>query len=218
MKKAIYCLIGLLGFFGSPALAADMPVSWAAPATPPTIWNWTGFYLGGGLGGDWSRYETKNTTVNGAVPLFVGAGDIGRLNGLGSPTISTLTGAVGGRAGYNYQVDHWVFGLEGNAWYFNSHKLATSSPGNPFAGVVGGFATFNSTSSMDWVATVGPRFGYSIDRVLLYWTAGGAFGKVSFADFILGPERHRPELGIDLGEPDPRRLDRGRRIELRAQQ
>ena len=185
MKKAIYCLLGLLGFIGTPALAADMPVRWAAPEVGPAIWNWTGFYIGGGLGGDWSRYETKLTTVNGATPLFA-AGDIGRLNALGSPTISTLTGAVGGRVGYNYQVDHWVFGLEGTAWYFNSNKFAAAS-GTPFAippAPAGSFATFNSTSSMDWVATIGPRFGWSIDRVLLYWTAGGAFGKVSFADFL----------------------------------
>jgi outer membrane immunogenic protein len=184
MKKAIFCLFGLLGFIGTPAFAADMPVRWATPEAPPTIWNWTGFYLGGGLGGDWSRYETKLTTVNGAVPLFA-PGDIGRLNGLGSPTISTLTGAVGGRVGYNYQVDHWVFGLEGTAWYFNSSKFAANSA-NPFVGVGGGFATFNSTSSMDWVATIGPRFGWSIDRVLLYWTAGGAFGKASFVDSYAG--------------------------------
>jgi outer membrane immunogenic protein len=181
MKKAIFCLLGLLGFIGTPALAADMPVSWAGSAPPPAIWNWGGFYLGGGLGGDWSRYETKLTTVNGPTPLFAPA-DVGRINALGSPTITTLTGAFGGRLGYNYQVDHWVFGLEGNAWYFRSNKTATSSPGNPFAGVAGGVATFNTTSSMDWVATVAPRLGWSIDRVLLYVTGGAAFGKVSYAD------------------------------------
>lgn len=93
MKKAVFCLLGLLGFVGTPAVAADMPVPWTAPPAAEARWNWTGFYVGGGLGGDWSRFETKLTTVNGPVPLFA-PGDVGRINTLGSPTIWTLNRGI----------------------------------------------------------------------------------------------------------------------------
>src|SRR5712672_2817598 len=49
-------LLGLGTFaammFGAAAQAADMPVK-APPMAAPVMYNWTGFYIGGHIGGAW---------------------------------------------------------------------------------------------------------------------------------------------------------------------
>jgi outer membrane immunogenic protein len=161
-----------------------MPARWVAPPPAEAPWSWTGFYIGGGAGGSWTRSETKLTLVNGATPLFAAA-DVGRVNFLGSPNLASLTGAFGGRVGYNYQTGPYVWGLEGDVWSIRSHKSINSAPGNPFVGVAGGFAAFNTSVNNDWVATIGPRFGFTIDRVMLYALGGVAFGNVNFTSTYL---------------------------------
>jgi outer membrane immunogenic protein len=64
MKRlSLYAI--LLGSFAIPGLAfaADMPLK--APALP--VWSWTGFYVGGNIGGSFGRATTDWTV--GGVPL-----------------------------------------------------------------------------------------------------------------------------------------------------
>src|SRR5579872_3045839 len=82
------------------AIAADMalpPAPYAAPpAAPPT---WTGFYLGGNVGGAWDPTGGHNTNC-------AALGDC-------TTAQTTLSGAAGGlQAGYNYQLGVVVLGAE----------------------------------------------------------------------------------------------------------
>ena len=70
MKKVLLASAALVAQIASPALAADWPViapPYAPPPSPPpAIYSWwTGCYLGGNLGGDWTRafYTHDNSTV-----------------------------------------------------------------------------------------------------------------------------------------------------------
>jgi outer membrane immunogenic protein len=92
------------------ATAADLPRK--APAytpPPPAVFSWTGFYVGGNAGWGWLRDKGETFCVNPA----------GVLNGPGC-NAQTATGDqirgdgfIGGaQAGYNWQINNWVLGVE----------------------------------------------------------------------------------------------------------
>jgi outer membrane immunogenic protein len=85
------------------AFAADLPTYKApapmAPITPPP--SWTGFYIGGDIGGAWASDSVSPTVADG--------GTFPRKN-----TLST-SGVFGGvTAGFNYQIGAAVLGIEGD--------------------------------------------------------------------------------------------------------
>jgi outer membrane immunogenic protein len=104
MKFIVAVLAGLFG--ATSALAADLaaPVYTKAPVYVDPGYNWTGFYLGGNLGYSWGRSSDTSTFTNGGGTLL--STSVGRSN---------LDGVVGGgQAGYNRQMQGWVWGLEGD--------------------------------------------------------------------------------------------------------
>jgi outer membrane immunogenic protein len=102
MKKLL--LAGLaIGALIAPAMAADMPVK----APPPPLFSWTGFYLGANAGFGTIRDQALPYCINPlGVVMGVGCSDVfgGRVRGDGF--------LGGGQAGYNWQVGHWVLGVE----------------------------------------------------------------------------------------------------------
>jgi outer membrane autotransporter protein len=126
-------------------LVAKAPI-YKAP-TVPAAYNWAGFYIGAYLGASWG-FADLTFLDDGATahPRF--AGFLG-----------------GGEIGYNYQVDKWVFGLEGDFAWTNAHG-ARSCP-------IGFFA--NCEINMNWLSTVTGRIGYAYwDRLLIYVKGGAA--------------------------------------------
>ena len=109
MYRAAIAGVALLTVTGA-ASAADMyrkaPV--AAPVTAPiTAYNWTGFYAGANIGGEWLRDEMSNATTSHTV------------------TPGSVTGGV--QAGYNFQTGPWVLGVEGDVGY--GHPVKSTSIG-----------------------------------------------------------------------------------------
>jgi outer membrane immunogenic protein len=49
----------LLVAASSGAFAADLPVKAPPAPFPLPVYNWTGFYIGGNLGGAWERYINR---------------------------------------------------------------------------------------------------------------------------------------------------------------
>lgn len=94
MKKYLLATAALL-FAATSASAADMaarPYTKAPAMAPAIIYNWTGFYIGGHVGGAF-RGNSNNV---------LGGGDDGRFMG-------------GGQIGWDTQfAPNWVFGLEAN--------------------------------------------------------------------------------------------------------
>ena len=106
MRHALVLGIGLLAAAAAPAIAADIPVKArpVAPVMAAPVYNWTGLYIGGNVGGGWGRAEyqsTANTTFFGDV----GAGT--------APFSHNTSGFIGGgQIGYNFQSGSFVFGVE----------------------------------------------------------------------------------------------------------
>src|SRR3954451_11570596 len=87
-----------------PALAADMaPRYTKAPAPAPVmVYNWTGCYIGGNVGGAWARIRETSVSVAG-FPLVSDFGS------------NEATGVIGGaQIGCDYQfAGNFVFGVQG---------------------------------------------------------------------------------------------------------
>jgi outer membrane immunogenic protein len=143
-----------LAFVGG-ASAADMYVK----APPP--YSWTGFYIGGNIGGGWAQKDWfEDATGSGS-----GFGPVGFHDA--SYTASGFLG--GGQAGYNLQSGRWIFGIEGD---FSGANI-TGNTSSCFTQVVG---TIQSCSTnVKSLGTVTGRFGTAWDRTLLYVTGGAAW-------------------------------------------
>src|SRR5215831_6653315 len=100
MKKLLLATVALAVQLVSPAMAADWPVMAPAysPPPPPAIYSWwTGCYLGGNLGGAWTRaFYTHDNSVVVEDFEFIPKAVIG-----------------GGQLGCQYQWNDLVFGVEG---------------------------------------------------------------------------------------------------------
>ena len=139
------------------ALAADLPTPSLPPPLPAAVYNWTGFYLGfnGGFGTGNSNWSD------------------GPIGTTGSFTSSGFL--VGGTAGVNYQLGDYVFGIEGDGDWTNLHGNSGSTCGAISAVVA---PPVSCQTQSQWLATVRGRVGYAFDRILLYGTAGAAFGNI----------------------------------------
>jgi outer membrane immunogenic protein len=129
---------------------------------------WTGFYIGGNLGGKWA---TTSGTVNQA-PV----GSRRHPQGLRVCARLDHVGHVHERRtlGYNWQVGSMVYGLEGDIdaqpWSTTRAVTANFPPGT--LNYVPGD---NFGVDSDWQASLRGRVGCAWDRVLLYATGGVAF-------------------------------------------
>jgi outer membrane immunogenic protein len=131
--------------------AADLaPVLKAPP--PRTAYSWSGFYIGGFVGGAWG--DKRWTEVVGPFPAASIRHDVSGI-------------LAGGQVGFNYQTGAWVFGVEGDIGWTDADGSTTCIVGPPF--VCG--------AEVKSLATVTGRLGYAFDRVLLYGKGGGAWAR-----------------------------------------
>jgi len=151
------------------AAMAGVFLAWISPAgaqAPPGVVSWGGPYVGLNLGGDW-----------GQLPGSVSVGSTGSIPGttrhLNGSTNAAVTG--GGQAGYNYQIDNFVLGVEGD---FRGGGLDTRT-GVPPGGLTNFPSGSNFKASSDWNGSVRGRVGYAWNQFLFYGTGGVAFADVS---------------------------------------
>lgn len=165
MKKLFYAAV-LHTIACNAASAADLVADQQLPAPPVDAagYDWSGFYIG--AHGGWSASNVDATDLQGVLlpfPQYV-VDDI------------DFHGFVGGvLAGYDWQIDNLVFGIEAE-W---------ASGGD-------GESTFDLVEhneflewQTDWTATARARLGWSFDNVLLYGTGGAAWadiGKFGYVD------------------------------------
>jgi outer membrane immunogenic protein len=108
MKKFLIGTAALMAF-AAPALAADLPARTysKAPAytAPQVVYNWTGFYIGGNVGGAFAG----NNSLQGSDGRFMG----------------------GVQAGFDYQfAPNWVMGVEAQYdWLANNNNNGVLFPG-----------------------------------------------------------------------------------------
>lgn len=129
------------------ANAADLPNEVLEPIPTPVqaqAFDWSGFYVGANAGVDFNGEFGTNFSGN----LDKDTGFIG-----------------GGVVGYNYQIDNFVFGVEGDLNYLS------------------GEATSGTTSAeLDFLGTFTARAGYTpFDRLLAYVEGGLAVGRTDLS-------------------------------------
>jgi outer membrane immunogenic protein len=141
------------------AYAADLPTK--APAIAPVAaYNWTGFYLGGQVGGGWANNQTTNVT-----------GTVNFPAGFVSNTINDSGFLGGAYAGYNYQINQLIVGIDGD------YSWASLTGSGSDIGPTG----FTSTKSdkFKWVATLTGRLGYAVNNWMFFGKAGAAWAGFS---------------------------------------
>ncbi|HXE17789.1 MAG TPA: outer membrane protein, partial [Stellaceae bacterium] len=156
--------------------AAGLAVLASTPALAQGWWNGPEIGVQGGYG--WGTTSNDGRSVSDFLP-FSYSGDV--------------DGPLGGvHAGYNWQWDRLVLGLEGDA-------EGADVSGN--GGIVAGSPTGQShvNSRMDFDASVRGKLGWSFDRVLVYGTGGVAFGDVTTKYFGFTGAQFAKTDGVRIG-------------------
>jgi outer membrane immunogenic protein len=153
------------------ASAADLPRKAPAAAPPPApVYTWTGCYIGGNVGGAWSR-QTGD---------FAGVPAIAQVPGTIDQNDSSVIGGV--HLGCNYQLDpRFVVGVEGD-WSWTGLNGSGSAPNilAPAGPVLAG--GINMSSDTKWIASLRARLGWVVmPQTMIYATGGGAWAKTDYA-------------------------------------
>lgn len=155
MKKFLLAATAAV-VLAAPAQAADLPMKAPPAAVVAAAYNWTGFYVGIVGGGGWG--DTRHTN---------------NINGANSGTHRISGGLFGGTVGYNAQFGSWVLGLEGDFSWSGIKRSFNDNNGSTFCtGIV------VCETSLRWFGTGRARLGYAWNSLLVYGTAGVAYGKV----------------------------------------
>jgi outer membrane immunogenic protein len=140
--------------FGQTASAADLgsrTVSRAPVVAPVPFFSWSGLYVGAHIGGGWGDNDWS----------VVGTGVTA------SHDVSGFLG--GGQIGFNYQINQWVFGIEGDmSWADLSGDGLCST------------TAFRCHSDVNWIATLTGRVGVAFDRALVYVKGGAAWADTDY--------------------------------------
>ena len=139
---------------GPEALSSGKEMKQVAPAPLPEC-NWTGFYIGLNVGGQWGHSEDRD------------------LDGYQAPPPNQWgyneSGVVaGGQAGYNFQWNWVVLGVEADGGYMNLEGRGVSQ----FDASFEGSDTHGKTDS-DFFTTIRGRLGFAFGHWLFYATGGG---------------------------------------------
>ncbi len=139
------------------AVISSVPAVAAPPSAP--IFNWTGFYAGVQAGSSWSS-TTDDVGPHGFLPAAIRQ----------SVNPDPSGGIVGAHAGYNYQLNMAVLGIETDLSFANirGRDSVLAPNGSNFT---------NADQRIDWFSTVRGRIGFTPDgQWLVYGTGGWAFG------------------------------------------
>src|ERR1700728_3305421 len=135
----------------SPAFGADLPTYSKAPTISAPVYDWTGVYFGAFGGGGYGNHNINNALGN------TGNADF-------TANYSSTGGVAGGELGYNWQSGIYVAGIKGN------DASAIAAGVYPLTSV--------DADNLRWGGTIRARGGFTIDRWLMFFTGGYAFGDI----------------------------------------
>jgi outer membrane immunogenic protein len=148
----------------SSALAADLRRPAPVVKAPPpvvAVFNWTGCYIGGHVGGAWGD---KSWTF---VPSGLDAG---------SHDVDGWLG--GGQVGCDLQFGNWVIGAEGSYSWADINGSHAGNAINP--------SNFVSNSDVESIGTATGRLGFASNNWLFYAKGGGAWVRDHFSVTVNG--------------------------------
>jgi outer membrane immunogenic protein len=143
---------------------------------PPPPYSWTGFYIGANIGADWTR--TKTTASADPIGWLFQTPFV---NAAGTRTLSDTSVIGGVQAGYNWQYNVFVAGIEADISGLNANETSIVDPLVPCCGGIM-IQSFKQTV----FATLRPRIGVAFDRTLVYATGGLAVARFSSSDAVIG--------------------------------
>jgi outer membrane immunogenic protein len=172
--------VAVIGF-ASVGSAADLPVKAAPPAPPAAmaVYDWSGFYIGGDAGRQWSRIDLSETFLGVAGPLTY------------NPHHDSF--ALGAFGGVQRQFGQFVLGIEGGYMAaFNDASLgATPSLSIFFPGGTG-----TAQAKLKYLWSVGGRVGWAVNQWMPYLTGGYANGTFEFdGQDAVGTEQAKTSTG-----------------------
>jgi outer membrane immunogenic protein len=174
MKRILLTTVslGVLGLV-SPAFGADLPTYTKAPVVASPVYDWSGFYVGVFGGGGWGNHNINNAT--GPASSFADY----------TANYSSQGGVAGGEAGFNFQSGNIVVGVEADGFW-------SGMRGDDSAAVAAGKFPIASVDADDlrWGGTLRARGGIAVDRWMLFFTGGWAFGDIVHTNTD-------PVLGVD---------------------
>jgi outer membrane immunogenic protein len=157
------------------AVAADIE-------PPPSVFDWSGFYIGGHVGYGDPSFGGK---VDSAEADFTGTGAIAYGKDINAD------GILGGlQAGYNVQMDSVVLGAEADI-------SLTDFSGSTKDKVIdeGDDVPDKLKAEIDWLASLRARAGFAMDTLLIYATGGVAYTHPEFDFYNNGS--HAGSIDID---------------------
>jgi outer membrane immunogenic protein len=151
-------------FTPGPSSLAVLPPSPGPSAGP---WSWDGLY--------------------GGINFGAGAGTASQSDSIFDRGSYAVGGTViGATAGYNWQRDRWVVGLEGDIDY-STIQGGTGGVQNSSTPPCNFGVSGNCDTSLLWLGTARARIGYTRDRLLPYVTGGLAVGSLQSSEGVSSP-------------------------------
>jgi outer membrane immunogenic protein len=153
MKKILIAGVTAAAFLSAPALAGP----------PPSVFNWSGFYVGVNGG----ELSSKHTGV------FLNA------PGGGFNPGSVDVGTAGIHGGWQGQWGGLVAGIDGGFNAALSDKFASTDPTAPGNPAICNYGVHTCDARLASLFTVGGRLGWALNNILLYGSGGFASGTVA---------------------------------------
>jgi outer membrane immunogenic protein len=166
----------------APARAADIavpgPAYYPKSIPPPAIYDWTGIYVGGHVGGGIliDSVSQNGVSTSATATSLLSSGNLRPAGVLG-----------GAQIGANYEFAPWVIGIEGS-WTdstISGSTLITCSTCPPLGTPPANVVQERFTSHALWFAALTGRAGYAANDWLFYAKAGGAWLHVSYTEDLL---------------------------------
>lgn len=187
------------------AVAADLPSRRQPPPPPvPVAPTWQGFYVGAHIG---ALFGSRDGEVG--FDAICTCRDQQATGIFPGPSGDWTAGLLGVQAGYNWQRDSLVYGLEADwSWSGGSYSSPYSLSSATLIGAGLGAITdpedgFNARfrTSLDWIATARARIGLASGNVLFYATGGLAIAdvesRVNFNSLVATPATIVPVSSSD---------------------
>jgi outer membrane immunogenic protein len=175
MKRALELGLGLIALAGVtlPAAGADLG---KAPLAPPpvVVSDWSGFYLGVGLGARATESDWTTTCLSdlGIIAGCPGNAVFASRFTTDNPASFDNTGLrVSGYAGYNWQFTNMVLGVEADFGWGDNEETHRGIPGTHL--VVNTSQDFATIKDV-WDASIRLRAGYLVTPNALIYVTGGA--------------------------------------------
>lgn len=151
--------------------------SWGSTA------DWSGFYLGVNAGE--SINSSNDQTILSVSPNSPIAGNdyVAAFNVAGNQALNFNNFIAGVQAGYRFQVNNWVIGLETN---YDPTEQVTASQMNIVPNCdYDGNCSSSITQSIyqSWDFTMRPQVGYAINHFLMYVTGGFSLTKINYNSY-----------------------------------